>query len=208
MKEQAGRDLIQHCIDKYGSAIGAWHRGLDPNHDFDVSKLEMFSFCARTDFKGDVRNAWDIFDKDDSGDIAIEEFDVHNAAILAEFQAFIIDKGKCKEGVEGLLFHVDNRKRLYFEDFEKKLSELGFEPKPFVKDGEELQYMTKLRPIYYEVHLKKLWHCVNVSGCGHLLPEDLSWFLLDGRIHIGLICVCTRSLCPKQFKKKPDFLTK
>mmetsp|Transcript_133735 Transcript_133735/g.285971 ORF Transcript_133735/g.285971 Transcript_133735/m.285971 type:complete len:821 (-) Transcript_133735:25-2487(-) len=85
-------DFKQFLRKKYGGFLRAWRQVLAVNDSMVLQKPQFLKAFAKLGFKGDAKNLWRTFDRDDSGSVSIDELDPQGAELLAHFKRFIDEK--------------------------------------------------------------------------------------------------------------------
>merc|ERR1712048_719672 len=111
---------------KYGSLIRAWRKVLSSDGSMTLQKVSFFKAVNNMGWPGDVRQLWQMLDRDDSGYASIEEIDAKGAQLLAHFHNFGMQRFG---GASAALRALDkaDRKKLRQDDFTAALKAFGFQ---------------------------------------------------------------------------------
>eukprot|EP00403_Amphidinium_massartii_P023531 CAMPEP_0178387378 /NCGR_PEP_ID=MMETSP0689_2-20121128/9044_1 /TAXON_ID=160604 /ORGANISM="Amphidinium massartii, Strain CS-259" /LENGTH=793 /DNA_ID=CAMNT_0020007743 /DNA_START=36 /DNA_END=2415 /DNA_ORIENTATION=+ len=117
---------FKHFLKKrWGNYLRAWRCGLSPQDAMVIQKTQFLKACAEIGWHKDVKLLWKVFDKDDNGDISIEELDLRTAANLASFQDWL--RQNFSTAREAYFFMDKTRTRKIREpEFASALKALGF----------------------------------------------------------------------------------
>jgi len=89
-RRQLLEDFKQYLKRRWsGNYLRAWRCGLSPSDNMVLQKNQFLKACADIGWHKDVKILWKAFDKDDNGDISLEELDLRTAASLASFQDWL-----------------------------------------------------------------------------------------------------------------------
>lgn len=99
IRREALTKFMTYLQTKYGSAARAWRIGLDPDHKWRVSKMDIRHFCRRADLDLDPLILFRVLDKDVDGHLRFEEMVPAAARVLASFRKWAEARFGCSAAV-------------------------------------------------------------------------------------------------------------
>eukprot|EP00929_Paragymnodinium_shiwhaense_P112089 TRINITY_DN80349_c0_g1_i1.p1 TRINITY_DN80349_c0_g1~~TRINITY_DN80349_c0_g1_i1.p1 ORF type:complete len:1424 (+),score=427.68 TRINITY_DN80349_c0_g1_i1:70-4341(+) len=174
------KELLQFLEGKFGSAVRAWSKVLDPQGKGKLSKQEFIVSCAATGFAGNINNVWKELGLKDSAnlrlkDLAPEEsnevkkFRTTSLPNLADAKGFIVEDKSTNRPIEE-------------EEFVKMSRKAGFHPKK----------------------ASKVFHTLDVNGDGFIMTKSLRWLsdAKDEEKALATMLSKQKDLKRKTFQKK------
>jgi len=109
-----------------GSLLRAWRRIFCNRETLSMQKPQFIKACAELGWRKDVRAMWYLLDKDNNGNVTLEEFDYDSGQALARFSKYLFQNFKSVEAAFRVL-DVDGNMYVPKEEFVRQASRMGFE---------------------------------------------------------------------------------
>ncbi|CAD7957502.1 unnamed protein product [Amoebophrya sp. A120] len=128
-RRKAAEQLEQWIMQKYGHKMRAWLE-IDNDRSMQVSRIEFMKWCASIGYTGDRRAAWSFYDKDESGDLSVDEWSLDASIGMGQFQAWFRSRFSCQTELVLHLFRWQDRKvgHLTEHQFVDILIQMDFRP--------------------------------------------------------------------------------
>lgn len=167
-QQQALQLFSAHLRESWGHEVRALRRVLDPEGKFYVTQATLRHYCRKVRLSLRARDLWRALDRDGDGRVALEEFAVRPAVVLAQFQQWArASCGSCAAVWDSQEAIVARRrksasgwmsdKKMLFGPFTETLRALGW---PKAEDAGARSTLLSSLDAY---------------GCSLIVREDLEW---------------------------------
>jgi len=125
---------------RFGTIVAAWRQLLDADGNGRLSFGELCHSLRTMSFHGDMTDAWQQLDKDNSGLISLDELDPEAESTLRAFREYLTARFDGLEGAWLKGFDIENTKRVDQDQFIQRCLRIGYG----VEDPTRLRYLFKL----------------------------------------------------------------